>query len=107
LSWLEKAASHNNPQAQHTLGKLYAAGEVVPQDLAKAGQWLKAAAANGVKEAEEALAKLPSVPMPGGGTEKNPLGVVGENYGHGLQTLKQSWGGYRDAIRELDQATRN
>jgi TPR repeat protein len=100
--WLERAANNNNPEAQHTLGMMYANGQGVKQDVAQAARWLKSAAGNGVKEAEEALAKLPPLPMPNTGGVGNPLGPVGSSYGQGLSNIQQSWSGYKDVIQSLN-----
>ena len=100
--WLERAANNNNPEAQHTLGMMYANGQGVQQDVAQAARWLKSAAGNGVKEAEEALAKLPPLPMPNGSGGGNALGSAGTAYGQGLNNIQQSWSGYKDVIQSLN-----
>jgi TPR repeat protein len=82
---------------------MYANGQGVKQDVTQAEHWLKLAAANGVADAEQALARLPQLPVPGspalGG---NALGSAGAAYGGGLQSIKQSWSGYGDVIKSLN-----
>jgi TPR repeat protein len=102
--WLEKAANNNVPEAQHSLGLMYANGEGVQQNLAQAEHWLKRSAANGVPAAEEVLAKLPKIHALGSPTGgDNALGSMGEAYGGELQTIKQSWSGYGDVIKSLNE----
>jgi TPR repeat protein len=100
--WLTKAASKEVPQAEYTLGMLHADGDKIPQDLLKAAQYLRSAASHGVIEAEQALAKLPLLPYfqaPGGG---NALGAPGQAYGKGLNSIKDSWSGYGDVLKSLN-----
>ncbi|HBI22286.1 MAG TPA: endopeptidase IV, partial [Legionella sp.] len=47
LIWLNKAVAQNNPEAQVTMGALYASGTLVPQDFAKARELVGLAVAQG------------------------------------------------------------
>ncbi len=101
-TWLTKAATKEVPQAEYTLGLLHADGDKIPQDLAKAAQYLRSAASHGIVEAEQALARLPPLPYigkPGGG---NVLGAPGQAYGKGLQSIQGAWGGYGDLLKSLN-----
>lgn len=44
LKWYRKAAEHEHPHAQYTLGTYYLAGVVVPQDYQEAAKWFRKAA---------------------------------------------------------------
>jgi TPR repeat protein len=105
--WLTKAAAKEVPQAEYTLGMLHADGDKIPQDLQKAAQYLRSAASHGIAEAELALAKLPPLPYiqaPGGG---NALGAPGQAYGKGLNSIKDSWSGYGDLLKSLNNVNGN
>lgn len=102
--WLEKAANNNVPEAQHSLGMMYANGQGVTQDLSKAEHWLTRSAANGFATAKSSLAKLPqlrALGSPAGGG--NALGSAGAAYSGELQSIKQSWSGYKDVITSLNE----
>jgi TPR repeat protein len=58
FKWYEKAAHQGHALAQLNMGRLYLAGNSVPQDPNQAAYWLDMAAAQGVTEAETMLSKL-------------------------------------------------
>lgn len=60
LHWFECAAKQGMPQAQHALGVMYADGVGVPQDLARARDYLSAAAQQGMASAAFELTTLPT-----------------------------------------------
>lgn len=102
--WLTKAAERNIPEAEYNLGMMHANGDGVPQDLAKASQYLQKASAHGVDEAKDALAKLPPLPNYQANGASNALGSAGESYGQGLNNIQQAWGGYGDLVKSLKSA---
>jgi TPR repeat protein len=102
--WLTKAAERNIPEAEYNLGMMHAKGDGVPQDLAKASQYLQRASAHGVDDAKDALAKLPPMPNYQGGGAGNALGSAGQNYGQGLSNIQQAWSGYGDMVKTLKSA---
>jgi uncharacterized protein len=53
-----KLAAAGNPEAQRQLGEMIGFGDGVPEDLAKAEEWLTRAQANGSKEAAASLQTL-------------------------------------------------
>lgn len=55
---LGKLAAAGNPEAQLMVGEMYGFGEGVPEDMAKADEWLNKAKAGGSKEAAESLALM-------------------------------------------------
>jgi len=55
LPWYQRAAAHNEPQAEARLGELYDEGKGVPQDTQQALDWYERAAAQGNDEAQAAL----------------------------------------------------
>jgi len=59
LEWHEQLASEGDPYGQYRMGLRYLKGDGVPQDVEKARDLLKSAAAQGDKGAAEELAKLP------------------------------------------------
>jgi uncharacterized protein len=50
-----KLAAAGNPEAQRQLGEMYGFGDGVPEDMAKADEWLNKARANGSKDAAASL----------------------------------------------------
>jgi TPR repeat protein len=102
--WLMKAAERNIPEAEYKLGMMHANGDGVPQDVAKASQYLQRASAHGVDEAKDALAKLPPLPNYQANGSNNALGSAGQSYGQGLNSIKQAWGGYGDLVKSLKSA---
>ena len=58
MAWYMQAADARDQTAQYHLGKLYLQGEVVPKDIAKAMDYLTAAAEQGHQYAQYALGKL-------------------------------------------------
>jgi hypothetical protein len=58
LAWIRRAAEQDHPSACADLGRMYAAGEGVPRDDAKARYWWQRAAGLGVVESAEALKRL-------------------------------------------------
>jgi TPR repeat protein len=55
---LGKLAAAGNPEAQLMVGEMYGFGEGVPEDMAKADEWLNKAKAGGHKDAAESLALM-------------------------------------------------
>jgi len=102
--WLTKAAERNIPEAEYNLGMMHANGDGVPQDVAKASQYLKRASAHGVDAAKDALAKLPPLPNYQDNGSGNALGSAGQSYGQGLNNIQQAWGGYGDLVKSLKNA---
>jgi TPR repeat protein len=102
--WLTKAAERNIPEAEYNLGMMHANGDGVPQDVAKASQYLQKASAHGVDAAKVALAKLPPLPNYQGNGSGNMLGSAGQSYGQGLNNIQQSWSGYGDLVKSLKSA---
>jgi TPR repeat protein len=99
--WLTKAAERNTPEAEYNLGRMYKNSDGVPQDVAKASQYLQRASAHEVDEAKVALAKLPPLSNNQANGTGNALGSAGQSYGQGL---KQAWGGYGDLVKSLKSA---
>lgn len=64
VPWLTSAASAHHPLAEYRLGVMYEEGTVVEKNLGFARTLYTQAAAAGVAEAKERLAKLPPVPNP-------------------------------------------
>lgn len=64
--WYDTAAKLGSPEAKHRLGKLYQAGQGVPQDLEKARGLFREAADEGYEEAWQELA----VPEPAGAEDE-------------------------------------
>jgi len=62
LPWLTSAASAHHPIAEYRLGVMYEEGTVVEKNLGFARTLYTQAAAGGVTEAADRLAKLPPVP---------------------------------------------
>ena len=58
LGWYEQAAEAGNQTAQYHLGKLSLQGQVIPQNITKAVEYLTAAAEQGNQYAQYALGKL-------------------------------------------------
>jgi hypothetical protein len=55
LGYLEQAAAQDHPDALYYLGTLYFNSDVVQQDLSRAQEYFRRAAAHGSEEAREAL----------------------------------------------------
>lgn len=55
---LGKLAAAGNPEAQLMVGEMYGFGEGVPEDMAKADEWLNKSKAGGHKDAAESLALM-------------------------------------------------
>jgi TPR repeat protein len=62
LPWLTSAAAAHHPIAEYRLGLMYEEGTVVEKNLGFARTLYTQAAASGVADAKERLAKLPPVP---------------------------------------------
>jgi TPR repeat protein len=78
MPWLDLAAEAGHPIAEFQLGEIYEAGQVVPQNLAKAKTYYAAAAAAGVTAAGDRLAALNGTapgdtPADAGGVPTAPL----------------------------------
>ena len=58
LMRLQKLAEFGDAQAQSILGRMYATGDGVPENAAKAAEWLEKAAAQGDADAQTALAMM-------------------------------------------------
>jgi TPR repeat protein/type II secretory pathway predicted ATPase ExeA len=58
LMRLQKLAEYGNAQAQSILGHMYATGDGVPENAAKAAEWLEKAAAQGDADAQTVLARM-------------------------------------------------
>jgi TPR repeat protein len=98
--WLKRASKQNIGLAQYHLGQMYLHGEVSSPNLIAASNMLRRAAANGVKEAETAIADLPPI----GGATRAPTGP-GIAYQENMDNLTKSWQGYADMVnvlREVD-----
>ena len=110
--WFEKAAEQNYGQAQLDLGKLYLGGERVVRaeeramqpEIAKAVFWLRRAAAQGIDEAHELLAKIPG--------EQTAEYNLTQARVQAAQTASQAesgvvtgWKGYADMTNTLNQAS--
>ena len=110
--WFEKAAEQNYGQAQLDLGKLYLGGERVVRaeeramqpEIAKAVFWLRRAAAQGIDEAHELLAKIPG--------EQTAEYNLTQARAQAAQTASQAesgvvtgWKGYADMTNTLNQAS--
>ncbi len=110
--WFEKAAEQNYGQAQLDLGKLYLGGERVVRaeeramqpEIAKAVFWLRRAAAQGIDEAHELLAKIPG--------EQSAEYNLTKARAEAAQTASQAesgvvtgWKGYADMTNTLNQAS--
>ena len=108
----EKAAEQGYANAQLALGKLYLGGERVVRaeehaagaELAKAVFWLRKAAAQGIDEAHELLAKIPG--------EKTAEYRVAQTRAEAVQAANQAesgvvtgWKGYADMTNTLNQAS--
>jgi uncharacterized protein len=65
VPWLEKAALAGHPLAAFALGQLCEQGSGVKRDIERARKLYRQAADAGVKDAEEALKKLPPAPQAG------------------------------------------
>jgi len=53
VDWFTKSAEQGNAEAQYNLGLMYANGQGVLRDKAKAAEWLKKAAAQGYEKAKD------------------------------------------------------
>lgn len=58
LDWMTKAAAAGVANSQYELGQIYEQGKLAPQDLAKAADWYRKAAASGDPRARQALQRL-------------------------------------------------
>jgi TPR repeat protein len=62
--WFAAAAKSGHGQAQLMLGRYLARGTGGERSLPEGRLWLERAAAQGITEAEDDLAELPSAPVP-------------------------------------------
>jgi hypothetical protein len=104
--WYQKAAAQGHAGAELNLGQLYAKGEGVPQDLAKARQLIQAAANQGLAPAQQALANLNAggaKPLPG--ADAWNAGVAryraGDHTGAAKLVLEAAQAGHPTAIYEM------
>ena len=65
LYWYEKSAAQGNPDAQAQLGRAYAHGAGVPEDLIEAYKWFLLADKNGHKDARNILTQISPSMTPG------------------------------------------
>jgi TPR repeat protein len=68
-TWYRAAAEAGHAEAQFALGRLYARGEGLPQQLEEAARWFEKAAEQGVAEAQVNIAAFH---LQGTGAERDP-----------------------------------
>jgi len=95
--WLKKAARQDVAEAQYHLAQMYLHGETTSPNVDAALKWLRRSADQGFDKAVQAAASLPEVkPI----TKSSKEGLT---YEQGATNLRQSWQGYADITKSLQQ----
>ena len=74
-----RAAELGYPAAQFVMGKFYAGGDGVQQNLDEAVRWLQLAVENGIEEAKQALVSVRSMQCDAVLAEKDAVGSDGHD----------------------------
>ena len=112
VHWFKKAAEQGYGQAQLDLGKLYLGGErlvkaeehFVQPEFAHAAFWLRKAAAQGIDEAHELLAKIPGEEAAENKIVQSRVQAA-QNAAEAENGITTGWKGYADMTNTLNQAS--
>lgn len=96
--WLKKAAVHGEIEAKVTLGKLATDIKNSPINQNEAVWHLRDAAKQGSDQAKSILDRIPKPPAAA-------LGNPAQQIGDGVKGLSQSWAGYADLAKSINQAS--
>jgi TPR repeat protein len=96
LEWFEKAARNDVVEAQYHLGHMYR-NSGLPQLKEKGAAWISKAEKNSLANIEKGASKIPPIPVNGYSGSSN-------SYTNGAANIAQSWAGYSDLAKSLQNA---